>query len=120
MLKRRMRAIRARPLVLLCDVSGSMEGYSRMLLHFAHAVTKRHRRVEAFLFSTKLTPRGRLSFDRRNMQSDAKYFDFHEDMSPRDVAAFLHGQVVWQQSQHGEWAAVLRFPRIVNAAERLH
>ena len=55
MLKRRMRAIRARPLVLLCDVSGSMEGYSRMLLHFAHAVTKRHRRVEAFLFSTQLT-----------------------------------------------------------------
>jgi len=74
----------------------------------------------ALVFSTKLTPRGRLSFDRRNMQSDAKYFDFHEDMSPRDVAAFLHGQVVWQQSQHGEWAAVLRFPRIVNAAERLH
>jgi uncharacterized protein with von Willebrand factor type A (vWA) domain len=54
-LKRRMRAIRPRPLVLLCDVSGSMEGYSRMLLHFAHAVTKRHRRVEAFLFSTQLT-----------------------------------------------------------------
>jgi uncharacterized protein len=54
-LKRRMRAIRPRPLVLLCDVSGSMEGYSRMLLHFAHAVTKRHRRVEAFLFSTELT-----------------------------------------------------------------
>jgi uncharacterized protein len=55
LLKRRMRAIRPRPLVLLCDVSGSMEGYSRMLLHFAHAVTKRHRRVEAFLFSTELT-----------------------------------------------------------------
>ena len=54
-LKRRMRAIRPRPLVLLCDVSGSMEGYSRMLLHFAHAVTRRHRRVEAFLFSTELT-----------------------------------------------------------------
>ena len=48
-------ASRPRPLVLLCDVSGSMERYSRMLLHFAHALTQRHRRVEAFLFSTRLT-----------------------------------------------------------------
>jgi uncharacterized protein with von Willebrand factor type A (vWA) domain len=49
------RRLRPRPLVLLCDVSGSMERYSRMLLHFAHALTSRHRRVEAFLFSTQLT-----------------------------------------------------------------
>jgi uncharacterized protein len=54
-LGRRARRVRPRPLVLLCDVSGSMERYSRMLLHFAHAVTRRHRRVEAFLFSTQLT-----------------------------------------------------------------
>ena len=54
-LPRRTRRIRPRPLVLLCDVSGSMERYSRMLLHFAHALTRRHRRVEAFLFSTELT-----------------------------------------------------------------
>ena len=54
-LPRRTRRIRPRPLVLLCDVSGSMERYSRMLLHFAHAVTRRQRRVEAFLFSTELT-----------------------------------------------------------------
>jgi uncharacterized protein with von Willebrand factor type A (vWA) domain len=54
-LPRRTRRIRRRPLVLLCDVSGSMERYSRMLLHFAHAVTRRHQRVETFLFSTRLT-----------------------------------------------------------------
>jgi uncharacterized protein with von Willebrand factor type A (vWA) domain len=54
-LPRRTRRVRPRPLVLLCDVSGSMERYSRMLLHFAHAVTQRHRRVETFLFSTRLT-----------------------------------------------------------------
>jgi uncharacterized protein with von Willebrand factor type A (vWA) domain len=41
--------------VLLCDVSGSMERYSRLLLLFAHAVSWRHHRVEAFLFSTELT-----------------------------------------------------------------
>lgn len=49
------RRTRPRPIVLLCDVSGSMERYSRMLLHFAHSLTTRHHRVEAFLFSTQLT-----------------------------------------------------------------
>ena len=54
-LPRRSRRLRPRPLVLLCDVSGSMDRYSRMLLHFAHALGRRHRRVETFLFSTSLT-----------------------------------------------------------------
>ena len=54
-LPRRVRRLRPRPIVLLCDVSGSMEVYSRLLVHFAHALTRRHRRVEAFLFSTRLT-----------------------------------------------------------------
>lgn len=54
-LPRRARRVHPRSLVLLCDVSGSMERYSRLLLHFAHAVTARHHRVEAFLFSTELT-----------------------------------------------------------------
>lgn len=54
-LPRRRRRTRPRPIVLLCDVSGSMERYSRMLLHFAHALTRRHGRVEVFLFSTRLT-----------------------------------------------------------------
>jgi uncharacterized protein with von Willebrand factor type A (vWA) domain len=54
-LPRRARRIRPRPLVLLCDVSGSMERYSRMLLYFAHALTRRHQHVETFLFSTELT-----------------------------------------------------------------
>lgn len=54
-LRRRSRHIRSRPLVMLCDVSRSMERYTRMLLHFAYAVTDRHRRVEVFVFSTALT-----------------------------------------------------------------
>jgi uncharacterized protein with von Willebrand factor type A (vWA) domain len=54
-LPRRKRRVRPRPLILLCDVSGSMERYSRMLLHFAHALTQRHQRVETFVFSTRLT-----------------------------------------------------------------
>jgi uncharacterized protein with von Willebrand factor type A (vWA) domain len=54
-LPRRRRRTRPRPMVLLCDVSGSMERYSRMLLHFVHAIGRRHKRVEAFLFATQLT-----------------------------------------------------------------
>jgi uncharacterized protein with von Willebrand factor type A (vWA) domain len=54
-LPRRRRRSRPRTLVVLCDVSGSMERYSRMLVHFAHALTRRHRHVEVFLFSTQLT-----------------------------------------------------------------
>jgi uncharacterized protein with von Willebrand factor type A (vWA) domain len=54
-LPRRRRRTRPRPVVLLCDISGSMDRYSRILLHFAHAIGRRHRRVEAFVFSTGLT-----------------------------------------------------------------
>lgn len=51
----RERRWRRRPLVLLCDVSGSMERYSRMLLHFAHGLLHRPGRLEVFLFATTLT-----------------------------------------------------------------
>jgi uncharacterized protein with von Willebrand factor type A (vWA) domain len=50
----RRRRVRRRPLVLLCDVSGSMEKYSRLLLVFAHAIARRED-VETFVFSTRLT-----------------------------------------------------------------
>jgi uncharacterized protein len=52
---KRRRRMRPRPVVLLCDISGSMERYSRMLLHFTHAFAARERRVESFVFSTRLT-----------------------------------------------------------------
>ena len=54
-LPRRRRRIRPRPVVLLCDVSGSMELYTRTLLLFAHALSRGRRDVEAFLFATRLT-----------------------------------------------------------------
>jgi uncharacterized protein with von Willebrand factor type A (vWA) domain len=46
--------LRRRPLVLICDVSGSMERYSRLLMIFAHAIARRED-LEAFVFSTRLT-----------------------------------------------------------------
>jgi uncharacterized protein len=44
-----------RPLVVLCDISGSMENYSRMLLHFVHALRERETQAECFVFGTRLT-----------------------------------------------------------------
>jgi uncharacterized protein with von Willebrand factor type A (vWA) domain len=43
------------PLVVLCDISGSMNPYSRMFLHFLHAITNDRDRVSVFLFGTRLT-----------------------------------------------------------------
>ncbi len=51
----RDRRTRPRPLVLLLDVSGSMAPYSRPLLEFAHAAAAAGRRVEVFVFGTRLT-----------------------------------------------------------------
>ena len=44
-----------RPLILICDVSGSMERYTRMLLHFTHSIAGEVKDLEAFLFATRLT-----------------------------------------------------------------
>jgi uncharacterized protein len=46
---------RPRPLVLVCDVSGSMEPYARMLLQYMQACVAARRRVEGFVFGTRLT-----------------------------------------------------------------
>lgn len=72
------RKLRRRPLVLLCDISGSMERYTRLLLHFAHALeySAQHagtaisgtRSVEVFLFGTRLT---RVTRQLRHRNADA-------------------------------------------------
>jgi uncharacterized protein len=54
-LLRRGPGVKERPVVLLVDVSGSMEPYARAFLHFAHAVVICRRRVEAFTLGTHLT-----------------------------------------------------------------
>ncbi|WOF73991.1 VWA domain-containing protein [Parvibaculaceae bacterium PLY_AMNH_Bact1] len=54
-LKRRERRHRPPPLVVLCDISGSMSVYARTFLHFLHALTNDRDRVHTFLFGTRLT-----------------------------------------------------------------
>ncbi|MHB1542476.1 MAG: vWA domain-containing protein, partial [Steroidobacteraceae bacterium] len=64
-LPRRMRITRIEPVIALVDISGSMSRYSRMFLHFLHALINRpvthgsrtaRLRVAAFVFGTRLTP----------------------------------------------------------------
>ena len=55
-LQNRRRKEKPRRLVVICDVSGSMESYTRMLLHFIHSLyAGLESRVEAFLFATRLS-----------------------------------------------------------------
>ena len=54
-LKWKRRKRRHPPLVILCDISGSMSRYSRLVLHFMHAITNDRDRVHSFVFGTRLS-----------------------------------------------------------------
>jgi uncharacterized protein with von Willebrand factor type A (vWA) domain len=47
--------VKGPPVVALLDISGSMSQYTRLFLHFLHAVTDARKRVHTFLFGTRLT-----------------------------------------------------------------
>lgn len=51
----RSPTIETPPLVVLCDISGSMDDYSRIFLHFLHALALRRRKFHCFVFGTRLT-----------------------------------------------------------------
>ena len=54
-LARRRRKMKPRRVVLICDISGSMDRYSRLLLQFVHTMEQGLDRVEVFVFGTRLT-----------------------------------------------------------------
>ena len=74
----RSRKIKPRPVVLICDISGSMERYTRVLLHLIYSIANTMYQVEAFLYSTQLTrithPIRRYSVDEtlRHVGADVK------------------------------------------------
>jgi uncharacterized protein with von Willebrand factor type A (vWA) domain len=71
-LPRRRRIERPRPIVVLADVSGSMERYSRLLLQFIYGLTRGSHRVESFVFATRLTRVTRAASDRSRSRSVAR------------------------------------------------
>jgi len=62
------RTVRPRPIVLVCDISGSMERYSRFMLRFAHALQQSGAPLEVFVFGTRLT---RITRQLRTRRPDA-------------------------------------------------
>ena len=63
----------------------------------------------ALVFSTKYDPpHGGLGGDRT---SDQRFYDYHRDLLPAEIARALGGTVAWQEERKGQWAAVLAFPR---------
>jgi hypothetical protein len=70
----------------------------------------------AFLFSTKYEPSGgfllKLPFWE---QLQRRYFDYHADIPAAAVAEMLGGRIVWEEKQGGQWAAIVRFDRAVDA-----
>ena len=74
----------------------------------------------ALVFSTKYDPpRPLLSLGSKSAQLDEKYFGLHHDLPPEAIAKKLGGELVWQKQDDGQWVALIRFERILNAqAER--
>jgi uncharacterized protein with von Willebrand factor type A (vWA) domain len=105
--KRRIR--RHPPLVILCDISGSMERYSRMLLHFMHAVTNDRDRVHCFVFGTRITNITRQLRQRDVDVALAKVGDAVEDWSGGTrIGHCLHEfNRVWSRRVLAQGAVVL-------------
>jgi hypothetical protein len=61
------RKLKPRPIVLICDVSGSMDLYSRLLLQFMHSLENGLKFVETFVFGTRLT---RITHELKNKNID--------------------------------------------------
>lgn len=60
------------PIVVLADISGSMSQYTRIFLHFLHALTEKRRHVHTFVFGTRLT---NLTRQMRHRDPDAALAD---------------------------------------------
>jgi uncharacterized protein with von Willebrand factor type A (vWA) domain len=71
-LKRQDKKEKTRPLVLICDISGSMDRYARLLLRFVHALGQGLESTEVFVFSTRLT---RITRELRRRDVDAALND---------------------------------------------
>jgi uncharacterized protein with von Willebrand factor type A (vWA) domain len=108
-LKRKRRRVRPPPLVILCDISGSMSRYSRVFLHFMHAVTSDRDRVYTFLFGTRLTNITRMLRHRDVDEALEKVAGAVEDWSggTRIGAALAEFNRHWSRRVLGQGAVVI-------------
>ncbi|MER9653109.1 VWA domain-containing protein [Mesorhizobium sp. M0152] len=97
------------PLVVLADISGSMSQYTRIFLHFLHALTEKRRRVHTFVFGTRLT---NLTRQMRHRDPDAALADC--SVAVRDWSggtrigdALAEFNLTWSRRVLGQGAVVL-------------
>ncbi len=134
-LERRRRQFREPPLVVLCDVSGSMSGYARMCLHFLHGLTHTRRvgggATHTFVFGTRLTNITRALRLRDPDEALAKAAELTPDWDggTRIAEALNRFSRDWSRRVLGQGAVVLLITdglerddvRVLGAAaERLH
>lgn len=107
----RSPATRHPPLVALVDISGSMAEYSRLFLHFLHAVAERRRRVHSFVFATRLTNISRELASRDPDEALARAAARVQDWDGGTrIAHALHDfNRLWSRRVLGQGAVVLLF-----------
>jgi uncharacterized protein with von Willebrand factor type A (vWA) domain len=110
-LKRRSLRREHPPLVVLCDISGSMNRYSRVFLHFLHALGEERGRVHTFLFGTRLTNVTRSLRHKDPDEALAACTAHVEDWSGGTrIGATLHEfNRLWSRRVLGQGASVLLF-----------
>jgi hypothetical protein len=71
----------------------------------------------ALVFSTKYDPpHPLLSLGRKSQALDEQYFGLHHDLPPAQIARELGGELVWQKEDQGQWVALIRFERVLDAS----
>jgi len=70
----------------------------------------------ALVFSTKVdTYSPFFTLGSKSRAADERYFGLHHDLAPVEIARELHGDLVWQHQDHGQWIALIRFNRQFDA-----
>ncbi|MCC5978221.1 MAG: VWA domain-containing protein [Salinarimonas sp.] len=105
------RAIRQPPVVALVDISGSMSEYSRLFLHFLHAVAETRRKVHSFVFATRLTNISRELTSRDPDEALARAGQRVQDWEggTRIATALRDFNRLWSRRVLGQGAVVLLF-----------
>jgi 4-amino-4-deoxy-L-arabinose transferase-like glycosyltransferase len=81
-----------------------------------HAAEEPGKFSAALVFSTKYDPpRPLLSLGPKSAELDEKYFGLHHDLPPEAIAKQLGGDLVWEKMDQGQWVALIRFERVLDA-----
>ena len=130
-LARRSPQKRKIPIVAICDISGSMSDYTRVFLHFLHALSAKRGRVHTFLFGTRLTNVSRALRHKDPDEALALCAQEAQDWSGGTrIGACLHRfNADWSRRVLGQGAIVLLFTdgleregveELARATQRLH